>query len=122
MAHAPPGIELPALQLATRDTHTLVKGVATDDQRLLDAYVFVGSKKVWYRSNRNGADPKKLDFEADLGLRPGVNVVTVIARETPDTTSRKTFIVRRDGPGGELLATPKTEDDLSEAAGDNGDE
>lgn len=121
MAHAPPAIELPQPQLAIRDGHTMVKGVASDDQRLLDAYIFVGSRKVWYRSNRNGADPKKLAFEADLPLRPGVNVVTVIARETPDTTSRRTFIVRRDGANGELLTTPKTEDDLSEAAGDGDD-
>ena len=121
MAHAPPALELPQLQLATRDTHTLLKGAASDDQRLLDAYIFVGSRKVWYRSNRNGADPKRLAFDADLPLRPGVNVVTVIARETPDTTTRRTFIVRRDGPNGELLATPKTEDDRGDAAGDSDD-
>ena len=42
-------------------------------------------------------------FDADLPLRPGVNVVTIVARENPDTTSHRTFIVRRDGPNGELL-------------------
>jgi carboxyl-terminal processing protease len=42
--------------------------------------------------------------------------VTVVARENPDTTSRRTFIVRRDGSNGELLATPKTDDELSETA------
>jgi carboxyl-terminal processing protease len=72
---------------------------------------------VFYRSNRNGQDPKKMGFEAQLPLRPGVNTVTVVARENPDTLGRKTFIVRRDGPGGELLITPKTEEDLSEAGG-----
>ena len=77
---------------------------ASDDARLLDAYIFVGSRKVFYRSNRNGADPKQMAFDADLPLRPGVNVVTVVARENPDTTTRRTFIVRRDGPNGELLA------------------
>ena len=70
---------------------------ASDDARLLDAYIFVGSRKVFYRSNRNGADPKRMAFDADLPLRPGVNVVTVVARENPDTTTRRTFIVRRDG-------------------------
>ena len=70
-----------------------------------------GARKVFYRSNRNGADPKRMPFEADLPLRPGVNIVSVIARENPDTTTRKTFIVRRDGPNGELLTTPKTDDD-----------
>jgi carboxyl-terminal processing protease len=116
MAHAPPAIELPQLQLATRDPHTVVRGIASDDARLLDAYIFVGARKVFYRSNRDGTDPKKMAFEADLPLRPGVNVVTVITRENPDTTTRRTFIVRRDGANGELLATPKTDEELSETA------
>jgi carboxyl-terminal processing protease len=116
MAHAPPAVEIPQPQLATRDTHTLVHGSAVDDAQLLDAYIFVGSRKVFYRSNRNGNDPKRMAFDADLPLRPGVNVVTIVARENPDTTTHKTFIVRRDGPGGELLQTPKTDDELSETA------
>ena len=119
MAHAPPAIEIPQPQLATRDVHTLVHGTASDDARLLDAYIFVGSRKVFYRSNRNGADPKRMDFDADLPLRPGVNVVTLVARENPDTTTHRTFIVRRDGPAGELLQTPKTDDELSETGGED---
>ena len=103
MGHAPPALELPQPQLATRDAHTQVHGTASDDARLLDAFIFVGARKVFYHSNRNGADPKKMSFDADLPLRPGVNVVTVVARENPDTTTRRTYIVRRDGPNGELL-------------------
>ena len=120
MGHAPPAIELPQPQLATRDGHTTLHGAAADDARLLDAYIFVGARKVFYRSNRNGADPKHMAFDADLPLRPGVNVVTIVARENPDTTSHRTFIVRRDGANGELLATPKTDEELSETA--SGDE
>ena len=119
MAHAPPAIEIPQPQLATRDIHTLVHGTASDDARLLDAYIFVGSRKVFYRSNRNGADPKRMDFDADLPLRPGVNVVTLVARENPDTTTHRTFIVRRDGPAGELMQTPKTDDELSETGAED---
>jgi carboxyl-terminal processing protease len=114
IAHAPPALEIPQPQLATRDARTVVRGAASDDTRLLDAYIFVGARKVFYRSNRNGADPRRMTFEADLPLRPGVNVVTVVARENPDTQTRRTFIVRRDGVNGELLATPKTDDELSE--------
>jgi carboxyl-terminal processing protease len=116
MAHAPPAVELPQPQLATRDTHTLVHGAAIDDAQLLDAYIFVGSRKVFYRSNRNGQDPRRMVFDADLPLRPGVNVVTIVARENPDTTTHRTFIVRRDGANGELLVTPKTDDEPSETA------
>jgi carboxyl-terminal processing protease len=121
MAHAPPGLELTAPVLATRDATTVLKGFASDEQRILDAYIFVGARKVFYKSNRNGQDPKKMPFEANLPIRPGVNVVTVVARENPDTTTRRTFIVRRDGPGGELLATPKIDDDLAENAGGGDD-
>jgi carboxyl-terminal processing protease len=121
MQHAPPALEIPQPQLATRDPHTVVHGAATDDARLLDTYIFVGSRKVFYRSNRNGTDPRRMTFDADLPLRPGVNVVTVVARENPDTTTHRTFIVRRDGANGELLATPKTDDELSETASSDDD-
>jgi carboxyl-terminal processing protease len=114
MSHAPPAVEIPQPQLATRDTHTRVHGTASDGSRLLDAYIFVGARKVFYRSNRNGADPKRMTFDADLPLRPGVNLVTLVARENPDTQTRRTFVVRRDGPNGELLPTPKMDDELSE--------
>ena len=119
MGHAPPAVEIPQPQLATRDARTVVHGTATDDAQLLDAYIFVGARKVFYRSNRNGTDAKHMAFEADLPLRPGVNVVSVVARENPDTTGHRTFIVRRDGPAGELLPTPKTDDDLSENGGED---
>jgi carboxyl-terminal processing protease len=121
MEHAPPAIEIGPTLLATRELHTEVKGTASDSDRLLDGYIFVNSRKVFYRSNRNGADPKTMAFTADLPLRPGVNMVSIIARENPDTTTRKTFIVRRDGPTGELLATPKTDEDLSENSAQNDD-
>jgi carboxyl-terminal processing protease len=116
MAHAPPALEIPQPQLATRDTHALFHGAAIDDAQLLDAYIFVGTRKVFYKSNRNGSDPRKMAFDADLPLRPGVNVVTVVARENPDTTTHRTFIVRRDGAGGELLQTPKTDEELGETS------
>jgi carboxyl-terminal processing protease len=121
MTHAPPAIELGASVLATKDAHAVIKGAASDSERLLDTYIFVGARKVFYRSNRNATDTKKMAFEADLPLRPGVNIVSVVSRENPDTSSRKTFVIRRDGPNGELLATPKTDDELSETAGASDD-
>ena len=119
MAHAPPVVDVNDPALATRDTHAEVHGTTSDGERLLDAYVFVNSRKIFYESNRNGKDPKSMSFAADVPLRPGINVVSVIARETPDTVGHKTFIIRRDGPDGALLPTPKTDDDLSETGGDD---
>jgi len=119
MRRYPPSIEVQAVTLATKDATTTIKGVTSDSDRLLDAYIFVGSKKVFYRSNRNGQDPKRMPFEATIPLRPGVNVVTVVARENPDTVGRRTVIVRKDGPNGEILQTPKTEEDGEAGSADD---
>jgi carboxyl-terminal processing protease len=116
LSQASPSIEIPAPVLATREGKIQLKVSASDETRLLDAYVFVGSRKIFYKSNRNGADPKKMTFDTELPLRPGVNVIGVYARENPDTVARRTFVVRRDGPNGELLATPRGDDDLAENA------
>jgi carboxyl-terminal processing protease len=58
-------------------------------------------------SNRKSNHPKKLDFAFDAQLKPGVNVITVVARENEDTASAQTLVVRRDGPNGEALPTPR---------------
>ena len=118
-SHAPPIIDVAPAALATRDSHIKIGASATDGAKLIDTYVFVGSRKVFYKSNANGPDPKKANVEADVALRPGVNVITVFARESPDTMSRKTIVVRRDGPNGELLPTPTTEDSLWETKEDD---
>ena len=110
ITHAPPALEIALPELATRDAKITIRASASDDARLLDAYVFSGARKVFYRSNRNGADLKKMTFEAEAPLRPGVNVITVVARENPDTTSRRVFVVRRDGAAGGPLSTPPPAD------------
>ena len=91
-----------------------VTGVATDSSKIMDVYIFVGSRKLFYKSNRDGADPRKAPFEFDAPLRPGVNVVTVVARETPDTVSTRRIVVRRDGPDGAILKTPKSDDPIAD--------
>ena len=112
--HAPPAVEAVAPVLSATSDRIPLSGAVIDDVKVLDMYVFVGGKKVYYRSNRNGADARKLPFEASLPLRPGVNFVTVVARESPDTSTRRSFVIRRDGPAGELLATPKGDDEAFE--------
>ena len=86
-----------------------IEGAAQDEQQVLDAYVFVGARKVYYQSNKKSAEPTKLSFGLDIALNPGVNVISVVARESEDTASRHTIVVRRDGPNGESLPTPKAE-------------
>ena len=44
-------------------------------------------------------------------------MITLVARENVDTIGRRTVIVRRDGPNGEILQTPKTEEDVDAGGG-----
>ena len=73
------------------------------------------------QSNRKADDQTKLKFSLDTELQPGINVITVVARESEDTTSRYTMIVRRDGPNGEALKTSRADafgEDMGLDAGD----
>jgi carboxyl-terminal processing protease len=110
--HAPPTLKVQAEALATRGERTKINVEASDAERLLDCYVFVGSRKLYYQSNKNGADPKRATFSFDAPLGPGVNMITVVARESPDTTTRRVVVVRRDGSDGSILKSPKHEDDF----------
>ena len=75
-----------------------IKGVATDDREIKDVYVRVWNrdsklppKKVFYQPNRS--DKNKLNFEADVPLWPGSNLVQVFARETNEIQSVSTVVV-----------------------------
>jgi len=109
LSHSPPLLEVTPAKLATRESRVRIEGQATDSDRVLDAFVFVGPRKVFYQSNKKATDPTKLKFSVDAELSPGINVITVVARESEDAAQRRTMIVRRDGPNGEPLPTPKTE-------------
>jgi carboxyl-terminal processing protease len=109
LVRSPPLLEVAPGKLATRDDKVRIEGIAQDGDQVLDAYVFVGPRKVYYQSNKKSGDPSKLSFALDVGLNPGVNVINVVARESEDTATRHTIVVRRDGPGGEALPTPKAE-------------
>lgn len=108
LRHSPPLIEVKTTQLATTSDKVHLQGVASDPDRVLDVFVFVGTRKVFYQSNRNAADAKRLQFALDAELSPGMNIITIVARENRDTVTRSTLAVRRDGPGGVPLPTPKS--------------
>jgi carboxyl-terminal processing protease len=109
LSHSPPLLEVTPAKLATREDKVHIEGVAIDGDRVLDGFIFVGPRKVFYQSNRKAADPTKLKFSIDTELQPGINVITVVARESDDSATRTTMIVRRDGPNGEPLPSPKGE-------------
>jgi carboxyl-terminal processing protease len=121
LLRSPPVVEMTSQALATRDGKVHVSGAASDNDRILDAYMFVNSRKVFYKSNRNGTDSKKMTIDLDVNLRPGVNIIRLFARETPDTVTQRVMVVRRDGANGELLPTPKGEEGLFEDSASDGD-
>jgi carboxyl-terminal processing protease len=107
LTRSPPLLEVSPATLATRAPSVRISGVASDGDQVRDAYVFVGARKVFYMSNRKATEQKKLPFTFDAELQPGVNIVTVVARENEDVATAQTLVVRRDGPNGEALPTPK---------------
>ncbi len=112
--NSPPMIETQGVELAVRGASMTLQGTATDENRVLDLYIFVGPHKVFYQSHRDAADPHRMTFTAPLPLRPGANIVSVVAREGDDVMARRTYVIRRDGPNGELLATPRHGEDDDE--------
>jgi carboxyl-terminal processing protease len=98
MDNTPPEITLsgePPLQV-DGDQITL-RGVVTDADRVLDMYVFVGRRKIFYLSNRGGRDERRLEFDTALPLEPGSNFVLLVARENGDVVARRILIIRREG-------------------------
>lgn len=119
LTHSPPLLDVTPAKLATRDGKVRIEGQANDSDKVMDTFIFVGPRKVFYQSNKKATDPTKLKFAFDAELNPGVNVITVVARENEDTLTRSTMIVRRDGPNGEPLPTPKAEASEDWGGGDS---
>ncbi len=116
--HMPPELTLEAPSLVTRADRLTIRGRATDENRVRDVYIYVGARKVFYRSNGD-REAREIDFEAELPLHPGTNFVLVIARENDRAVTREAFVVRRDGPNGELLDTPEHSDQWFHAGVDS---
>jgi carboxyl-terminal processing protease len=102
---SPPRLSLaPASGLV--DTGTIhLSGSASDEHRVADMFVFVSNRtakidrrKVFYRSNRNGANKASQAFDAEIPLWPGANIVTVVARESTQVQSQQTLVVERREP------------------------
>ncbi|GMU58618.1 MAG: hypothetical protein AMXMBFR34_03810 [Myxococcaceae bacterium] len=64
------------------------------DPKLLDLFVLVNDQKVFFKS-KGEEDGDKVKFTTEFPLKEGNNLVTVIARQTQDFSTRKTIVVRR---------------------------
>jgi carboxyl-terminal processing protease len=107
----PPVLTVTAPTVASGDT-ARIKGHVTDAHVVRDVYVRVWNrnskipvKKVFYQPNRLSGDRTKMDFEADVPLWPGSNLVQVFARESNEVQSLQTVVVLKRG-GGNVVAQP----------------
>jgi carboxyl-terminal processing protease len=115
--HEPPRIALdpdPSRGAPTVDGDTWrLSGVAAippssdPDARLRDVFVFVNEKKVFFKVVPENQTSPRMDFQAELPLKPGNNLVTVFAREDADFQTRRSFyVLRRTPPQTAQQATP----------------
>jgi carboxyl-terminal processing protease len=108
----PPVLTVTAPLIATGDT-VHVKGHVADDHLVRDVFVRVYNrnakipvKKVFYQPNRLTGDRTKLDFDAEIPLWPGSNLVQVFARESNEVQSFQTVVVLKRGGASNLVAQP----------------
>jgi carboxyl-terminal processing protease len=76
---------------------------ADGSAKLRDVFVFVNDQKVFFKVSPESASAAKLDFEANLPLKPGNNVVTVFAREDDELQTRRSVVIYRR-PQAEMTA------------------
>jgi carboxyl-terminal processing protease len=110
----PPLLSVIAPTVVVGDT-VHIKGHASDDRLVRDVYVRVWNrnakipvKKAFYQPNRTAGDRTKMDFEADIPLWAGSNLVQVFARESNEVQSLQTVVVLKRAPDGNLVAQPST--------------
>jgi carboxyl-terminal processing protease len=108
--HTPPELNIQVAELATRAKSVKLRGRASSNDKLLDVYGFVGSRKFFYQPNRDSKDPRTADLDVEVPLKPGVNIIHIVARQSPDSTTRRMVVVRRDAEDGSLLSAPKGDD------------
>jgi carboxyl-terminal processing protease len=63
--------------------------------KLRDVFVFVNDQKVFFKVVPETATASSLEFQADLPLKPGNNVVTVVAREDDEFQTRRSVVIYR---------------------------
>jgi carboxyl-terminal processing protease len=91
----------PLLELGSDKQPIVAKGhyklrlKISSESTLLDAFLFVGPKKVFYESFA-GTGPTKQDIETDVALSPGVNRLICVARKNDSYANRRIIFVYSD--------------------------
>jgi carboxyl-terminal processing protease len=72
-------------------------GIVGARTRLRDVFIFANEQKVFFKVVPESGGATRVDFSADVPLKPGNNVVTIFAREDEEFQARRTFYVNRRG-------------------------
>ncbi len=90
----PPHITFPggALAVVDGDTYT-VEAHIEDDGPVKDGYLFVDDQKVYFEAFKPQRGPTNTTLKREVKLKPGVNVITVVAREDDEFAQREVMTV-----------------------------
>lgn len=89
----PPRISFAGGSMAQVDGDTFtVEAKIEDDGAVKDAYLFVGDQKVYFE-NLKSKGPTNTTLRHDVKLKPGVNVITLVAREDDEFAQREVLTV-----------------------------
>jgi carboxyl-terminal processing protease len=102
----PPVITLVAEKAQTDGDSVHISGFISDDEQVRDMYITVdnparnplgNASKVFYQASP-APGQKKLEFAADVPLRPGNNVIRIVARENDEVLSTDVrWVLRTSG-------------------------
>jgi carboxyl-terminal processing protease len=67
--------------------------------KLRDVFVYANDQKVFFKVVPESGASGKMDFAADVPLKPGNNAITIFAREDDEFQTRRTILVYRRGAG-----------------------
>ncbi len=97
----PPVIELTEIlagSVVTRKQLPL-SGIVKNAGNIRDLSIFVNGDKVFFQSNREaqGETKQAMDFSTLIPLKAGNNLITLVARDEYNLSTRESFMVRRAG-------------------------
>ncbi len=79
-----------AKPLVAKDSYKL--SISIDSESAVrDVFLFVNEQKVYYKLFEAGQN--QLNFDREIKLKPGVNIVTVVAREDDDYAQRESLTI-----------------------------
>ncbi|MBU1897910.1 PDZ domain-containing protein [Myxococcota bacterium] len=88
----PPVITFKRPDWETKRAKIKLKGEARAPYQLMDLLIFANQKKIAFAP---GEGDQRIEFEQEVDLKPGTNLISIIAREGEQTSTRERIIIYR---------------------------